>query len=201
MQSITYNTYQYTLICTILANTHRYMPKQTNTYQCINTDKYLLIHTIFTVHTIWYKYILISINIDHYIQYILAVWWMRVVSTHSCTQFRHSKKNSNSLQFIELYSGASEQIKPLQPFGLSSSSSSSPCLTSGNHSRRLFQRTIEGFDCKINGQALGAALQHSLGVRAGTQGVSKSAAVAAGSNWLAWGKRATNLAILTQFDS
>ena len=31
------------------------------------------------------------------------------------------------------------------------------CRSSGNHSRRLFQKTIEGFDCKINGQALGAA--------------------------------------------
>ena len=29
-------------------------------------------------------------------------------------------------------------------------------------SRRLFQKTIEGFDCKINVRALGAALRHSL---------------------------------------
>ena len=47
----------------------------------------------------------------------------------------------------------------------------------------VFQKTIEGLDSKINGRALGAALQHSLGWmdwRAQTQGVSKSAAVAAG---------------------
>ena len=48
----------------------------------------------------------------------------------------------------------------------------------------LFEKTIEGFDCKINGQARGAALRHSLAGsdgRAQTQGVSESAAVAAGS--------------------
>ena len=37
--------------------------------------------------------------------------------------------------------------------------------------------------------------------RAQTQGVSELEAVAAGSNLLAWGKRATTLAILTQFES
>ena len=30
----------------------------------------------------------------------------------------------------------------------------SPCQSSGNHSRPLFQKTIEDFDCKINGRAL-----------------------------------------------
>ena len=38
--------------------------------------------------------------------------------THSCPQFWRSKKNLNSTestQFIELYFGVSEQIKPLQP--------------------------------------------------------------------------------------
>ena len=34
-----------------------------------------------------------------------------------CPQFWLSKKNSNSTQFIELYFGVSEQIKPLQPIG------------------------------------------------------------------------------------
>ena len=49
--------------------------------------------------------------------------------------------------------------------------------------------TIEGFDCKINGRALGAALLHSLEAldwsdwQARTQGVSKQGAVA--SAWLA----------------
>ena len=49
------------------------------------------------------------------------------------------------------------------------------CRSSGNHSRRLFEKTIEGFDCNINGQALEAALRHSLGGSDGpaqTQGVS-----------------------------
>ena len=40
------------------------------------------------------------------------------------------------------------------------SPSLSPCWSSGNHSRRLFQKTIEGLEGKINGQALGAALLH-----------------------------------------
>ena len=55
------------------------------------------------------------------------------------------------------------------------------------------------------GQALGAALQHSLGWSdrraAQTQGVSKLEAVAAGSDRLAWGKRATTLEMVTQFKS
>ena len=38
-----------------------------------------------------------------------------------------------------------------------------PCRPSGNHSRGLFQKIIKGFDCKVNGRALEAALLHSLG--------------------------------------
>ena len=82
-----------------------------------------------------------------------------MVSIHSCPQFWHSKKNSNSTHFIELYSWILEQTKPLQPIGPAQSSSlspsSSPCRSSGNHSRRLFQKSIEGFDCKINAKLLG----------------------------------------------
>ena len=40
-----------------------------------------------------------------------------MITTHCCPQFWHSKKNSDSTQFIELYFGISEQIKPLQPIG------------------------------------------------------------------------------------
>ena len=40
-----------------------------------------------------------------------------LVSTHSYPQFWFSKKNSKTTQFIELYSGVSEQIKALQPIG------------------------------------------------------------------------------------
>ena len=55
-----------------------------------------------------------------------SVRWMRVVNPHSCSQFWRSKKNSNSTQFIELYFGVSEQIKPLQPIGQAAESSFSP---------------------------------------------------------------------------
>ena len=78
------------------------------------------------------------------------------------------------------YSWILEQIKSLQintnPLvrrqSSSFSPSSSPCM-SGNNFQRLFQKTIEGFDCKINDRALEAALRHSLGWsdgRAQTQG-------------------------------
>ena len=55
----------------------------------------------------------------------------------------------------------------------SSSPSSSPCLSYGNHFkfRRLFQKTIEGFDFKINGRALGRRSLAGLDGRAQTQGV------------------------------
>ena len=57
---------------------------------------------------------------------------------------------------------------------LSLSPSLNPCLSSGNHSQRLFQKSIEGFECKINGQALGAALVQLglVGQQAQTQGIS-----------------------------
>ena len=80
-------------------------------------------------------------------------------------------------------SGFSEQIKPLQPIGKGQSSSLKPeaCRSCGHYSQRLFQKTIKGFECKINGQALWATLDG----QAQTQGVSEPAAVAAGSNRLA----------------
>ena len=63
----------------------------------------------------------------------------------------------------------------------------SPGWSSGNNTQRLFQNLdqnkIEGFDCKIDGRAVGAELRHSLGGsdwRIQTQGVSESAAVSAG---------------------
>ena len=54
--------------------------------------------------------------------------------------------------------------------------------------QRLFQKVIEVLEGKIDGQALGAALLHCLGESDGqaqTQDVSKSVAVAAGSDLLA----------------
>ena len=71
---------------------------------------------------------------------------------------------------------------------LSLSPSSSPCRSVGNHSQRLFQKTIECFDCKINGQALWAVLLHSFGEmdrQNQPQGISVSGTVAASSNRLA----------------
>ena len=59
----------------------------------------------------------------------------RLVSTHLCPQFWRSKKNSNSIQFIELYSGVSEQINLYNTLVSRQSSSLSPswspCLSSG----------------------------------------------------------------------
>ena len=71
---------------------------------------------------------------------------------------------------------------------------------------RLFKKVIDGLDGIISGPARGAALLLCLCKwdsqgRAQTQGISESAAVAAGCNRLAWGKHATTLAILTQFKS
>ena len=42
---------------------------------------------------------------------------MRVDNDSLLSSIWRSKKNSNSTQFIELYFGVSEQIKPLQPVG------------------------------------------------------------------------------------
>ena len=70
--------------------------------------------------------------------------------------------------------------------------------------RRLFQKIVEGFDCKISGRALGAAVRHSFGWSDGqaqTQSVSESAAFNAGRDSLAWGKRVATLAILTHCQS
>ena len=104
-----------------------------------------------------------------------------------------------------------EEINPLQLIGQTKSSSLSPslspCQSSGTESfwrQWQFQKVIKGLEGKINCQALGAAVMlylRWLDGRAQTQLVSESAAVAAGSYWLAWGKRATTLAILTQLDS
>ena len=69
------------------------------------------------------------------------------------------KKNSNSTQLIQGHTanpGNSEQTRPLQ-LGLSPSGCRSHGRP-GNNSQRLFQKTIKGFDWKINGQALCTAL-------------------------------------------
>ena len=70
----------------------------------------------------------------------------------------------------------------------------SSCLSAGIHSRRLFQKAIEGFELKINGWALGSQLW--LIKWANTN---KSEARASGHNRLTLGRRVATLAILTQF--
>ena len=141
-----------------------------------------------------------------------------LVNPRSCPQFWRSIKNANSTQFIELHFGVSEQIKPLQPIGQAAEfkfeSKFEPLpviwqslrrlfqmaiegyMSSGYHSRRQFQRTIENFDCKINGQALGAQLGRVGRARSNTV---ESVTVAAGRDRLAWRKHATT--ILIQFES
>ena len=96
-----------------------------------------------------------------------------------------------------------------------------------NNYLRFFQETIEGFDCNINGGALGAALLHSfgrgksmaelLGQRSGpawadwtviwnwdgraqtqdNEGISELVAVAVGSYLFTCGDSATTLVVLT----
>ena len=88
--------------------------------------------------------------------------------------------------------GISEAIKPLQLVGqvaeFKFESKFEPLPVIWQSLRRLFQKTIEGLEGKINGQALGAALRHGWrrsDGQAQTQGVSESAAVAAGRDRLA----------------
>ena len=85
-----------------------------------------------------------------------------------------------------------EAIKPLQlvdqvaEFKFESKSEPLPVIWQSL--KRLFQKLMEGLEGKINGQALGAALRLCLREsdgRAQTQGVSESAAVAAGRDRLA----------------
>ena len=135
-----------------------------------------------------------------------------LINTHSCPQLWCSKKNSNSntAYWTLVWVFRADKTSTLHCSGgrvqvwVQVLAPANQCQSSGNHSKRLFMKTIWGFNCKINGKALGAALQQSLGGfdrHEETQGGSKSAAVAAGSDQLAWGKHATTLAILTQFDS
>ena len=85
----------------------------------------------------------------------------------------------------------SEAIKPLQLVGQATEfkfeSMFEPLQVIWQSFQRLFQKVIEGLEGKTNGQALLAALQLCLrwsDGRAQAQGVSKSAAVAAGSDRL-----------------
>ena len=88
----------------------------------------------------------------------------------SCPQFWRSKKNSNSTQFIELYFGVLEQIKPLQPIGQAA--------------EFKFESKFEPLP--VIWQSLPKAVpEDNRSGRAQTQGVSELAAVAAGHDRLA----------------
>ena len=91
-----------------------------------------------------------------------------------------------------VYAVILEAIKPLQLVGQAAEfkfeSKFEPLPVIWQSLRRLFQKVIEGLEGKINGQALGASLWLCLrgsDGRAQTQGVSESAAVAAGRDRLA----------------
>ena len=85
--------------------------------------------------------------------------WKPLTAAHCRPQIWYrTHQNSNSTQFI-------------QGFTVQGNKTSTICWSGGrvqvlvqvwapacHHSRRLFQKTIEGFDCTINGQAFGAAL-------------------------------------------
>ena len=73
--------------------------------------------------------------------------------------FNWSKINSTSTQFIQgIWSRWNLYNSLVRSKSSSLSPSSSPCLSSGNYSWRLFQKTIKGFDSRINGWALWAVL-------------------------------------------
>ena len=101
----------------------------------------------------------------------------QVTTTHTSNLgLEHWNNYFASLKFLifngtlHSFSGISEHIN-LYNFLVRLESSSlsprlSPCNSSGFRSRRQYQKTIKGFDCKIKGQALGApgaVLQNSLG--------------------------------------
>ena len=119
-----------------------------------------------------------------------------MVPTHHCPQFWRSKTNSNSIQFIELYSGVSEQIKSLQPIGPAAEfkfeSKLEPLPV---YSRRQMKVLTAKSMAELLGQGSSKA-----GMRFRS---SELAAIAAGSYRLVEGKCATTLAILTpsQFKS
>ena len=105
---------------------------------------------------------------------------MRVEINSLLSSILAFKKNSNSTQFIGLCFGFSEQIIPLQTIGvqvLAPATSACHPMIWQSFLKASPEDKIEGLDCKINGQAFGAVLQHSfkLGLsdcQAQTQGVS-----------------------------
>ena len=83
-----------------------------------------------------------------------AEGWKPLTTCLNICIFNRPKMNLHSTQFIQdfranktCWSGCRVQFESkIKPLGL--------CLSSGNHFLRLSQKAIEGFHCKINGQAL-----------------------------------------------
>ena len=87
--------------------------------------------------------------------------WKQLTACLNSAIFNRPKKNLNLFRdfgadkiFTTCWSLSDCRVQVLSP-GLS------PFLSSGIHSIRLFQKIIKGFDCKINGQALGGMLRHN----------------------------------------
>ena len=93
---------------------------------------------------------------------------MRVDNTHHCPQFWLSKQTSNSIQFIELYFGVSEQIKPLQPIGQAAEfkfeSKFEPLPTSAGH----LAITPEGYSRRQSKDLTAKSMAKLLGQHSGT---------------------------------
>ena len=85
----------------------------------------------------------------------LSGGWL-LKSTYSCPQFCHHQQTWKDFKLHTVYSQILVQLQW-------QTSSQSSCLSSGTHSQKFSQKTIKGFDCKINGLAYGAVLLHSLG--------------------------------------
>ena len=112
------------------------------------------------------------------------------------------KRIQTILGFLSRKNLYSQLVRSVRRQSSSLSPSLSPCQSSGNCSLKLFQKKIKGFGCKIMGQAFGGSCSAELegllqDCKAQTQDVSKSDAVAEGSNRLAWGNIATTFALLT----
>ena len=146
----------------------------------------------------------------------MAVWWMwvdidsmlssisafqmdleRIQTPHSLFWDSWAEKTFYNLLFTDIQAA---EIK-----FESNLASLSPCLSSGNHSWRLFQKPIKGFDCKMAkllGQHSGTLAQLWLVWLASTNtGCFNVCCSHCGHNRLARGKCAITLAILTQFES
>ena len=121
-----------------------------------------------------------------------VVWSMSIRNHTSHGSNLATVTDLKEFKLHTVYAVILEAIKPLQLVCQSEEfkfeSNFEPLQVIWQSLQRLLQKVIQGLEGKINSQALGAALGHCLGrsvCRAQTQGVYKSAAVAAGSYLLA----------------